>query len=370
MPHRPKGSSWFKTRVTLADGRTGIFACGTTSQDVANDVERMVKTFQHDRVWAPLLLVIERKAELGSVYDAYKSGALESLVDSFSSPDLSPLVDQWPAPSDKSRVQVRCLIPDGEVFPANLFTKKRVSEFLADLECSGSTKNRYRSALSGYAKWLCERDVIPTNIVRDVASARPNRVEPRWLDRVQAKALIGALPMPYRAIEALMAATGVEWQVIERLTRRDIDLVKRTVHARGGKTAWRNRVVRATELWAWKTFADYAKQFTDNTTVFPVSKFRALDEHLEAAAAVKLPRTTLHDWRHTYAVQALRDGYSLQVVAHQLGHRDTTLVQSRYGRFVPEESDYRRHSRKPPAKRLPSSRARPSPKKRSRLRIV
>lgn len=358
MPHQPKDSLWFKTRITLADGTTGIYACGTTSPDVAQDIERMVKTFQHGRHWAPLSVVVQGKASLGEVYDARESGTLDQLLASFSSPDLSGMVSSWPGGS-KYKTQVRSLIPEGSVFPAAQFTKKRVSEFLAGLDCSGSTKNRYRAALSVFAKWLVERDVIPHNIVRDVASFKPNPARLLWLDRGQAQTLIDSLPMPYRAIEALMASTGVEWQIIERLTRRDVDLKAQTVHARGSKTLWRNRVVRATELWAWKIFANYAGDFTENALLFPVSKFRALDEHLGAAAAVKLPRTTLHDWRHTYAVQALRDGYSIQVVAHQLGHKDTTLVQNRYGRFVPDEADYRRHPKTPPStQERPSRRGR------------
>lgn len=359
MPHRPKDSLWWKTRITLADGRTGIFACGTTSEEVSKDVERMVKTFRHDRQFTPLALVLDNRTKLGDTYDAFKAGTLDQFLRAQSAPNLDPLVTEWPARSEKYKTQVRCMIPEGIPFPATQFTKTRIALFLdSELTCSGSTKNRYHAALSAFGKWLSRKNVIESNIVRDVERATPNAVSPRWLDRVQAKALIGALPVPYRAIEALMAATGVEWQVIERLVRRDVDLKARTVHARGGKTAWRNRVVRATELWAWQIFAEYAKQFTDAAPLFPVSKFRALDEHLEASTAVELPRTTLHDWRHTYAVQALRDGYSLQVVAHQLGHRDTTLVQSRYGRFIPDESDYRRHAKRPPSSRVSPSRKR------------
>lgn len=353
MPHRPKGSDWWKTRITLPDGRTGVFACGTTDADVAKDVERMVKTFRYQRHWAPIAAVYEKRAKLGQVYDAFKSGALDEFLASLSAPDLSPLVDQWPAKTAKYKIQVRCLIPGGTLFPATDFTKTRIASFLDGLECSGSTKNRYHAALSAFGKWLSRKDIIPTNVARDVERATPNPVEPRWLDRVQAKALIDALPMPYRAIEALMAATGVEWQVIERLIRRDIDLTKRTVHARGGKTAWRNRVVRATESWAWKVFDEHVRPMTDNTPVFPgIREDTALRVHKSAATAVKLPHTTLHDWRHSYAVQALRDGYSLQVVAHNLGHKDTTLVQTRYGRHVPREEDFvRRHARKPPSSR-------------------
>jgi integrase len=48
----------------------------------------------------------------------------------------------------------------------------------------------------------------------------------------------------------------------------------------------------------------------------------------------------MHDARHTYAVNALRAGYRPEVVAHQLGHRDTTLVWKVYGRYIPKAEDY------------------------------
>ncbi len=58
--------------------------------------------------------------------------------------------------------------------------------------------------------------------------------------------------------------------------------------------------------------------------------------------AAKLdPAYTQHGHRHTWAVQAIRDGIPLHVVAHQLGHRDPTMTLRVYGRFVPTSSDYR-----------------------------
>lgn len=362
MPFRPKGSDWFKTRITLADDSTGIFACGTTNPEVAGDVDRMVKTFRHDRVWAPLSLVMEGRVTLGSVYDAFKAGQLDGFLSALSSPDLSPLVAEWPTKNAKYKTQVRCMIPKGEPFPATEFTKTRIARFLDGLKCSGSTKNRYHSALSSFGKWLNRTGVLATNIVRDVERVPPNRVEPRYLDRRQAMSLIGALPMPNRALEALMASFGAEWQVIERLWRSDVDLRARTVHAKGGKTPWRNRVARPTELWAWKIFLAYLKTIPDDAQVFPgIREDTALRVHKATAARLGLPHTTLHDWRHTYAVQALRDGYSLQIIAHNEGHKDTTLIQTRYGRHVPRPEDFvRRHARKPPSR--PRARKRASPR--------
>lgn len=39
----------------------------------------------------------------------------------------------------------------------------------------------------------------------------------------------------YRALEALLAATGIEMQAALRLRRRDVDLERRQLHARGNR---------------------------------------------------------------------------------------------------------------------------------------
>jgi len=357
VPFRSKGRKFYKVRVTASDGRSIVAGTGTDDLPTARAVERMIREMRRRREWAAIELIIERKAKLPEVFDAFDAGRLADLLALYSSPDLSKILEDWPG-DPKYKVQVRRLF--GDSFPASRFTRKAISEFLAGLTMpgkalpkrpvSGATRNRYRAALSVFARWLVEREIIPHNPVKDVRGSRPNPARMVWLDRAQAKALIAALHNPHRAIEALMAATGIEWQVIERLKRRDIDFTARTIHAQGGKTIWRNRVVRATELWAWEIFAGYARDFTENALIFgEVDKYRALTLHKRASKDLGLPATTLHDWRHTYAVQALRDGYPLTVVAHQLGHHDTYLVQTRYGRHVPDERDYRPHAAEPSA---------------------
>ena len=60
----------------------------------------------------------------------------------------------------------------------------------------------------------------------------------------------------------------------------------------------------------------------------------------EPVKAAKLPRLTLHDQRHTHAVNMLREGYRPEVVAHQLGHSTPALVWKRYGRYTVDPRDY------------------------------
>lgn len=353
MPFRSKGRKFFKTRVTARDGRSIIAGTGTDDLLTAKAIERVVRDMRRKRQWAALELIVAKKLKLPQVFDAHEAGTLDDLLAVQDSPDLVPLLDEWNG-NAKYKTQIRRFL--GDSFPASRFTRKAVSTFLAGLvdeqnrgevkpPVSGATRNRYKAALSVFAGWLVERDVIPHNIVKDVKGSRPNDARDVWLTREQAKALIAALDNPYRAIEALMCATGVEWQVVTRVRRRDIDFKARTLHAQGSKTAWRNRNVRGTELWAWKLFASYARTFTDNALIFDgIDNDRALRFHRRASKALGLPHTTLHDWRHTYAVQSLRDGYSLTIVAHQLGHHDTYLVQTRYGRHVPDDRDYALHA--------------------------
>jgi integrase len=342
MPFRSQGRSYYKTRVTLLDGREIVAGCGTDDLATARAMERMRDALARKHIWKPLELIVERKVTLPQIFDAYERGDLDGFLARLSEPDLVPLLAEWRG-NPKYKRQISRLLR--ESFPASHFTRKRISEFLARLPVGDSTRNRYRAALSVFAAWLVEREVIPHNPVRDVAGYSEPDAKVVWLERGQAKALINALPMPNRAIEALMAATGVEWQVIERVRRRDIDFDKRTLHAQGGKTPWRNRIVRGTELWAWEIFDKYARDFSPNALIFEgVRESQCLRVHSRAVKELGLPHLTLHDWRHCYAVQALRDGYKPSVVAHQLGHRDAYLVMTRYGRFIPNDADYVIHA--------------------------
>lgn len=350
-PFRAKDRKVWKTRVSLPSGETGIFSCGTNDLATARQVVNAVKSLKRRRQWAPLEAVVERRITLPRMFDAYEAGTLDTLLKELSDPDVSALIDEWPA-NDAYRMQVRRMIPKGERYPVSRFTRKAVSEFLATLaphrqsekspvrEMSGSTKNRYRAALSVFARWLLEREMIEVNPVRDVRAAKPNPPRMAWLTREQAKTLVEALPDEHAAMEALMAATGMELQSVKRLRRRDVSLDLKTLAAHGSKTTWRNRVVIATEPWAWAIVEKHVKSLTPDAFCFTVRGDTLLKTHQRIAASLGLPETTLHDWRHSYAVWSLKDGVSPTAVARQLGHRDTNLLHTVYGRFIPEATDY------------------------------
>ncbi len=79
-----------------------------------------------------------------------------------------------------------------------------------------------------------------------------------------------------------------------------------------------------------------------NGELFPgVTKKTALAAFKAAQQASGLVSGhVLHDLRHTYAVNALKRGLRAEVVARQLGHRDSSMVNRVYGRYLPDASDY------------------------------
>jgi integrase len=69
------------------------------------------------------------------------------------------------------------------------------------------------------------------------------------------------------------------------------------------------------------------------------SAFRPNDQAIPMAAAVKRARITppisFHGLRHTWASLAVMNGVPPMVVAKNLGHRDTRMVEKHYGHLAP-----------------------------------
>src|SRR4051812_13605213 len=185
MVFRAKGTKVFKLRVADNAGNSATCSTGTDDESLAEDVERMVRGFRSQRKWAYLTLIATKRVKLALVYDAFVSGTLDAFMTAAlaeaSDVDLSPLVNEWAKKANAKYVtQVRVLIPATERFPRSQFRKARISKFLAELAVEDSTRNRYRAALSVFAKWLVEREVIETNPVRDVASYTESDPRDLW----------------------------------------------------------------------------------------------------------------------------------------------------------------------------------------------
>ena len=338
----------FWLRVPSSNGGRVQRSTSTTDAQLARRMAAMIEVLADRRDWTILDALATGKLEVARVWDAYSRNTLDALRADLDDLDLEPMVERWHEElaskglrsADRYVTHVRELIPEGERFPRSRFTRRTVSEHLAQLEVTGSTKNRHRASLSVFARWLVEREVLETNVVRDVRAARPNPGRMRYLERDEIPRVVAQLPERYRALVSLLYASGMELSAALRTRRRDVDLTRGTVHAHGSKTAWRNRVVRV-EAWALPALSAACATCEPSGLIFAgLSEYATLAAHTRALEALELEHATLHDARHTYAVNALRDGMSPQVVAHQLGHRDAYLTLTLYGRFIVRDSDY------------------------------
>lgn len=341
MVFQSKKGYAFKVRLSRPGRKAVTLGMGTSDPITAERMVAFIETIKARRRWDVIdLLMADKGISLPRAYDAYESGTLDNLIKAHSSPDLDPLVTEWSRNANAKYVkQVRTLIKAGHAFRASQFGRGTIGGFLAGLAVSGSTRNRYRAALSVFGAWLVEREILDLNPVRGVKASKPNPAREFYYEREEAIALIKALPSPFNAIEALMA-NGLERQAIARLSRKDIDLDRLTVNAHGSKTKSRSRVIRITEDWTLPYIKAHLKTLMPNAPVLTVKLDRVLDTHKRTCEAVKIQVTTLHDWRHTYAVNSLRDGMKPETVARQLGHKDASLVHKLYGKYIVDERDY------------------------------
>lgn len=345
-PYRSKGAQTFKMRVTLPDGRSGAFSCGTRDAKVARDVARMVQHFRDRRDWAPLEAVYSKVATLAALYDAHCTGRVPELVARAAidakDVDLAPLVEIWggrgrKSVSPKYVVQVRRLIPEGKAFRLSAFTRGAISKHLEELDVSDPTRNRHKAAISQFARWLVARGILNANPVRDATTFSERAPRMVYLSPENAKRLVDALDGGARVAVALAIGAGLEWQAIAAATSRDLDLAAGTIHAHGAKNRHRDRVVPVTEPWCLAIVGAYARRLLPDTPLVQLTIDQVRAQQRAALKRLKLPPMTLHDHRHTYAVTALKRGDAPQLVKRQLGHApNSALLWTTYGAYMPE----------------------------------
>lgn len=347
-----RGTMWWGRRRD-ASGAVHRVSLKTRDKATAQRMEAMLAVLADQHRWATLDAIGKGDLSLGECFAAFNRGeaaVLErELQDGTRTVDLSPLVEEWrkamrakgrPAAPQQAKyvTQVRRLIPSDRPFPKKDFTTATLSAFLHSLSAAGVTQpNRYQAAFAKFARFLIERGLLTHNPLSNVERTReaPPRVvalEPEDVQR-----LLDALPEHDRPWHALMAATGAEWGAIVAAKVRDFDPDGLTFRAKGTKRAHRDRVVMVRQGPQVGLLRGHWRRLDalPDAPLFPrlTGHRSALQRLQDAARALGLPKMRIHDWRHVFAVQAVRDGLPLYVIAHQLGHSNTIMVQKVYGRF-------------------------------------
>ena len=353
----------------------------TSSATRAKHLAAMLAHLTSSGQWDVVRDILDGSATIAEVFQAHGTGDLKgwrerrlaavaadaALAAALANdPDIEPYIERWhrallgqrPKSAATYLRMVRCFLPADEPFRLSGLKRGTIRAWLDTV--SPKSRNRYRTGLSSFCAYLTEIDVIEQNPVLLVKAApeRPPRM--RYLTRDEAQHLVAALPHPHRALHALLLATGADVGGALLVKYKDVDVVNRTVRVPGSKAHTRDAVRWLTEPWAADEFLAYLKAHPGlpNALVFAslvtvtddVVIDRAIDRAQDntlhrlqsACLAIKVSDYSTRDHRHTYAVQALRDGHSYAIVAHQLGHSTTALVHKTYGRFIPNHTDFAR----------------------------
>lgn len=323
--------------------RTRVIGLDTTYRDTAELMEGWVRQLRRDRRWDVIDGVLDRAFSLPDAYDHRHE--LDQWLASRRDVDLDALVAEWDgrgkrARSEKYLAQVRAMIPEGQRFPLSRFRRREIAAFLEHLDVSDPTRNRYKAALSQFAAWLVRHEYLDANPVRDAGLFSERQPRDVHLAVADARRLVDALSGDARTVAAIMAGTSMEWCAVRALTRADVDTAARTLRARGTKAApgrknYRDRIVTVTEDWCWPVILSAVQSLAPAAPVVRIAHSAALAEQLAACERLGLPRHLLHDWRHTYAVTALRRRDDPQFVKHQLGHApNSVLLYKVYGAYI------------------------------------
>lgn len=219
--------------------------------------------------------------------------------------------------------------------PGDCLTPARIAETLDHLKVSmsGSTVNRYRSAMSSVYSFAISVRKMTTNPVSRVKRYRENPSRLNWLRPEEEKAIRAAIDTNRHESEfSLVLNTGMRRGENWSLVWRDVDLVHGiiTVH---GKTGRRhiplNAAAKEVLLLLQKISGDDEFVSPDRNAAkdTPIDWRHWFEDAVERAG---IKDFHFHDIRHTFASRLIMEGVDIRTVQELMGHKDikTTMKYS------------------------------------------
>jgi integrase len=161
----------------------------------------------------------------------------------------------------------------------------------------------------------------------------------RWLTVAEAKRLINACDPDFRNLVRAGLTTGCRYSELAALRVEDYQPDNGTIHIRKSKSGKARHVVLNKE--GQDLFASLCKgRAGSETLLVKEGGGRWLKSHqtrpmVAACENAKIdPPIGFHGLRHTYASLAIMAGAPLMVVAKNLGHVDTRMVEKHYGHMT------------------------------------
>jgi len=162
----------------------------------------------------------------------------------------------------------------------------------------------------------------------------------RFLHVAEAKRLVNACEPDFRKLVQAALQSGARYSELARLKVEDFDRDAGTAHIRRSKARKTRHIILTDE--GVKFFATICIGKGGNDVMLPKDdgstwghshQERPIKEASERAKVE--PAATFHVLRHTWASHAVMAGMPLIVVAKDLGHADTRMVEKHYGHLAP-----------------------------------
>ena len=161
----------------------------------------------------------------------------------------------------------------------------------------------------------------------------------RYLSDSEARRLVNACPSDFRALVTAALLTGCRYGELTRLRARDYNPDVGTLQIVTSKSAKPRHIVLTDEgkhffgrAVAGRSASEIILTRDDGRAWGRSEQHRRI---ADACTVANVAACTVHELRHTYASRLVMKGVPLAVVAAQLGHKDTRMVEKHYGHLAP-----------------------------------
>ncbi|WP_322807274.1 tyrosine-type recombinase/integrase [Thermanaerothrix sp.] len=240
---------------------------------------------------------------------------------------------------------LREAIGDFEISKISTDQLLSVFHMLDDGEHSRYTLSNYVRSWRRFFRWCLDEGFIHHNPAQKLRKPPLPKKSPAGISEDDLSQLLQAaqystLPERNTALILFLADTGARLGGAASLTLDHLDLVNRralvTEKGRGGKRErivfLSPRVINALKKW----LVVRGEQADERVFLLSPNGIYQVLERLAKKAGVK-GRWNPHSFRHAYARKLLREGVSIGVVSHLMGHSSVTVTLDFYGRFSGDE---------------------------------
>jgi site-specific recombinase XerD len=223
--------------------------------------------------------------------------------------------------------------------PFRDISRTRIIEFLSQqTDISAKTLRNYHADLSALWEWAVQRDLCDENIMRTIRMPIPEKKEVIPLERAEILALISqsaesssqVIALRNKAILYTLLDTGVRASELCGLKIQHINQVTKRLVVFGKGRKERQIPVSDDTLAVIK---NYLKQNNSREWVFttfdnrPLSRHRLADILETIGNHAGVAKVYPHRFRHTFAIQFLRNGGNIYSLQRILGHTTLDMVK-------------------------------------------